>query len=544
MYQVFDSTGHGDPEYLSNGIQDAVDNGARVINYSGSGPDYSALEESAIQYALNHNPSVLIICAAGNTDLGSVRYPAALAPLYNNLIAVSATDNNDNIASFSAIGSQVTISAPGSQIYSTTPNYSSFYLYDNYPYLSTNYDYYDGTSFSTPYVTGVASLMYSVNPNLSAAQVKDILIKTSLDKGNYGKDDYFGYGRLNAYRAVKATQILTTYPNATFITSSKSSTATLDSDWYTLVINTQTYSARRYKMEVTFNLNNYFGAPSNALIWYNSNGWSNSNPLYNPPPWYQIVSQNGSDVTVKTYTYELINLAGDHLWTVPLSELKIDILGYGIPILPLSAIISGPSIAPCATGTWYANVSGGYPPYSYQWYHMYTSDLVQLNKSQGGITPNKQINTWYPVGTNSSMLNFYLCGGNSYLRVDVTDSHNSTVSTQYYVASSSGDGGAVLPKSESNSNSFITPLNYSLDQNYPNPFNPTTQIKYAIKEAGFVTLKVYDLLGKVVATLVNENKPAGFYTLNFDATRLSSGIYLYTLKTNDFYTTKKMIILK
>ncbi|MGA8264625.1 MAG: T9SS type A sorting domain-containing protein, partial [Ignavibacteriaceae bacterium] len=81
-------------------------------------------------------------------------------------------------------------------------------------------------------------------------------------------------------------------------------------------------------------------------------------------------------------------------------------------------------------------------------------------------------------------------------------------------------------------------------QNYPNPFNPTTQIKYALKEDGFVYIRVYDTLGKVVATLVNENKSAGFYTANFDASRLSSGIYFYTIKTNNFFDRKKMIVLK
>ena len=94
------------------------------------------------------------------------------------------------------------------------------------------------------------------------------------------------------------------------------------------------------------------------------------------------------------------------------------------------------------------------------------------------------------------------------------------------------------------SNGNTAPKDFDLFQNYPNPFNPTTQIKYALKEDGFVTIKVYDLLGKVVATLVNENKPAGVYTVDFDASRLSSGIYFYTIKTNNFFDRKKMILMK
>jgi photosystem II stability/assembly factor-like uncharacterized protein len=96
---------------------------------------------------------------------------------------------------------------------------------------------------------------------------------------------------------------------------------------------------------------------------------------------------------------------------------------------------------------------------------------------------------------------------------------------------------------------------FSLYQNYPNPFNPTTKIKYQIplnppllkgesEAGGFVTLKVYDILGVEVATLVNEEKPAGEYEVEFDAAKLSSGIYFYKLQAGEFVSTKKMILLR
>ncbi|MDP4114629.1 MAG: T9SS type A sorting domain-containing protein, partial [Bacteroidota bacterium] len=86
--------------------------------------------------------------------------------------------------------------------------------------------------------------------------------------------------------------------------------------------------------------------------------------------------------------------------------------------------------------------------------------------------------------------------------------------------------------------------NYTLSQNYPNPFNPSTQIKFALPKDGFVTLKVFNVLGKEVASLVNEQKAAGNYTINFSAKNLSSGIYFYTIKSGNFTQTKKMTILK
>jgi hypothetical protein len=88
------------------------------------------------------------------------------------------------------------------------------------------------------------------------------------------------------------------------------------------------------------------------------------------------------------------------------------------------------------------------------------------------------------------------------------------------------------------------PTQYSLSQNYPNPFNPSTKIKYQMPKSGLTTLKIYDILGKEVATLVNENKMAGYYEINFDASQLASGIYIYQLKANDFVFSKKMILLK
>ena len=88
------------------------------------------------------------------------------------------------------------------------------------------------------------------------------------------------------------------------------------------------------------------------------------------------------------------------------------------------------------------------------------------------------------------------------------------------------------------------PDKFILNQNYPNPFNPSTTIKYQIPRPGLVTLKVYDILGKEIINLVNENKIAGFYEVNFDASKLPSGIYIYQLKVNDFVSNKKMILLK
>ena len=87
-------------------------------------------------------------------------------------------------------------------------------------------------------------------------------------------------------------------------------------------------------------------------------------------------------------------------------------------------------------------------------------------------------------------------------------------------------------------------LSYLLFQNYPNPFNPTTIIKYEIPKTSLVTLKIYDILGRVVKTLVNEKESIGSYKVEFNASRLASGIYFYRIQAGDYVQTKKMILLK
>ena len=90
----------------------------------------------------------------------------------------------------------------------------------------------------------------------------------------------------------------------------------------------------------------------------------------------------------------------------------------------------------------------------------------------------------------------------------------------------------------------ILPNEFVLHQNYPNPFNPSTSIQYAISSRQFVSLKIYDVLGNEISTLVNEYRDAGNYEAEFNASKLSSGVYYYQLKTGDFIQTKKMIYLK
>jgi len=110
-----------------------------------------------------------------------------------------------------------------------------------------------------------------------------------------------------------------------------------------------------------------------------------------------------------------------------------------------------------------------------------------------------------------------------------------------------GNGGAIAKMSTitgiSNYNTEI-PNAYSLNQNYPNPFNPSTNINFSLPKSGFVSLKIYDMVGREVSSLVNEFKTAGNYVVGFNASSLSSGTYFYRIESNDFIATKKMLLVK
>ncbi|MCX6150706.1 MAG: T9SS type A sorting domain-containing protein, partial [Ignavibacteriales bacterium] len=135
--------------------------------------------------------------------------------------------------------------------------------------------------------------------------------------------------------------------------------------------------------------------------------------------------------------------------------------------------------------------------------------------------------------------------GEYYLRIVVDNS--ADVNAEYTVSDIQYEKTDGLPKGtneELSSSGNTVVKSYDLSQNYPNPFNPSTVINYQIPEAGGVTLKVYDVLGKEVAALVDGRKDVGKYSVGFNASNLTSGIYLYELRSNDYTSSKKMILVK
>ncbi len=223
VYQVFDSLGFGTWPAFRNATRDAVDYqrnnpGQRVVvNFSGGGSFASPDAEDAVSYANQYG--VAVIVSAGNTPR-IVEWPARYSLTYLNVIAVAATDQNDNRSGYSGQGSALNVAAPGGyggspsadDIFSTTPNYPFYWESQG---VGRTYGHMAGTSMAAPHVAGVAALMLSVNPSMTPSEIRNTLEQTADDKGPTGFDTDFGHGRINAYRAVKAS-LPQQFVNATF----------------------------------------------------------------------------------------------------------------------------------------------------------------------------------------------------------------------------------------------------------------------------------------------------------------------------------------
>lgn len=146
--------------------------------------------------------------------------------------------------------------------------------------------------------------------------------------------------------------------------------------------------------------------------------------------------------------------------------------------------------------------------------------------------------SWSFLSGSDTLLN----GPNATLDAIMFYASNDASDWTIYLDDVSHNPSGALPVEEHTVKNIPTAC--TLEQNYPNPFNPSTVISYQISENRYVTLKVYDMIGREVAALVNEMKGAGTYSVNFNASKLSSGIYFYTLRAGNFLETKRMLLLR
>jgi subtilisin family serine protease len=182
--QVF--TPGGTWEAITEAVYYATDNGCSALNYSGGGYGGDGSLSNAVQYAWDNGMPV--VAAAGNYNSSTPFYPAAYEPV----IAISGTDRYDNRYGSSNFGDWIDVAAPGVDVLSCGSDYS------------TQYYELTGTSMSSPHACGLVGLMYSVKPDLTPQEVRDLLRDNAVDLGSPGFDIYFGYGRINAAATIAA----------------------------------------------------------------------------------------------------------------------------------------------------------------------------------------------------------------------------------------------------------------------------------------------------------------------------------------------------
>lgn len=171
--KVLDHNGVGLVSHFVAGIDWAIENNMDIVNISLGRARHSNSLKNVVEKA--YNKGVLVVAAAGNSG-GEIEFPA----IYGAAIAVSAINSNHQLASFSARGASIEITAPGVNVLST--------------YLNNSYARMDGTSMAAPYVTGVLALLKEANPHASHTEIRTILHQTAIDIGTVGRDQHFGYG--------------------------------------------------------------------------------------------------------------------------------------------------------------------------------------------------------------------------------------------------------------------------------------------------------------------------------------------------------------
>ncbi len=181
---------------IAAGINYAVGHGASVINLSLGGTSISQSGRDAVNNALNNN--VVVVAASGNNGTYTPFYPAALA----GVLAVGSTDSTDTRVSTSDYGTWLDVVAPGDRIWSTYWRSSAD---------PTTYEFLSGTSMASPHVAALAALIRSARPELGVADVRDIIQRSAVDLGTAGRDDYYGWGRIDAGAALALAQTWAAY---------------------------------------------------------------------------------------------------------------------------------------------------------------------------------------------------------------------------------------------------------------------------------------------------------------------------------------------
>jgi photosystem II stability/assembly factor-like uncharacterized protein len=302
------------------------------------------------------------------------------------------------------------------------------------------------------------------------------------------------------------------------------------STWDTLIVGQVNSSVRSF-----ISLNNFlFAATWGNGVFRSSDGgdnWTQINNGLNYQTFWDIFAYEDTLLAAGPSAGVYRSTDNGNSWTQSISGLT-DIIAYRICSLNNYIFV----------GTGYSGVFRS-SDFGKSW--------AQVGMNSQTIYAFLSYDTFLFAGTSNSGVFVSSDAGNTWEEFNngnITGQVVELVSDSTYIYAATLGGGVyrydVNNISSVHSSDLEAPALFELKQNYPNPFNPSTVINYQLPVSGDVTLKVYDVLGNEIATLVNEEKPAGSYEVEFNASELSSGIYFYKLQAGDFVETKKMILLK
>jgi hypothetical protein len=514
VLKVLDGTADGQSSWIAQGIFYAATKGAKVINLSLGSYNPSALIQNSIAFA--YGSGCVIIAAMGNDDTDLPFYPAA----YDNVIAVGASDGHDLRPWFSNHGTYIDVVAPGNDIYSTLPG-------DNYGWGS-------GTSMAAPHVSGLAALILGADPGMTAEWVRSIIRSTADDEtGDVvedipGFDEYFGYGRINDYSALAHA----VYPAWLPLLEDVRVSSTRDSTTFLISQPAEPCGEKLDIVGVRMPQNTDF-----QLSVIDSLGLWHSTGTPENPVEFMVMHERTYDLSTV-----LVDANGDCgkyaiEWAAPFGcflTLPFADSEFGPFMWP-----SGHVVQLCCL-----KLHDGF---------LYELNLDPSEAIDLGIAlfrPRPGPDNYYDRWSAVSVADTNGPGGSEVLEyaVDTTAYHpvaiwsNNGRHAEYYIR-------IPRPTAVSGVENSPVPRKFSLAQNHPNPFVGETTINYGIADRCRVIVAIYDVNGRKVKTLVDQEMEPDYHTAYWDGmddngNRVCPGIYFCALKAAGRAEKVKMVLTK
>lgn len=499
-------------------------------------------------FAFVYNVGVASVAARANDGNTEPRYPACFGDW---MISVGAHTDMGGRANYSSYGGGMDFLAPGgnggdqdSDIISTWPN---------------DYLYWDhGTSMAAPHVTGIVSLIHDYTDLRLSDEFEEILKKSCDPAYGPGYDELSGWGRVNANSALE----LVTFPQEIYRYESSLAEPYQQSYTYPYILTcwdwpslpgSGNYMVRRYEVrgDVNFedDLGTHFGntpilVPTGYFSGFEPTpyGVANYGVRYCKPDPNTL---DGNGATLVTYVYEVWSLDPDPIpyGFVPCAPedvtFQYTVIGNAAPAVPTGLSVSpSPDFHPYVQ--WDHNTEGDLNGYKvYRMVHGIEEDWVHIATVPAGN--NRYEDTEYstphpgPYAMWTDDADYSVSALDQYAESDMAPFVTIVVVVPARPYPTPSKQAAPVEK---------IPEDFALSPAYPNPFNARTTIEYALPEDSYVKIDIFNVSGQKIKTLVSEHRPAGYHMIIWDASDISSGVYLYRIEAGDFEETKSITLLK